>query len=75
MRNYSDDLLTLIHECLQFNPALRPTPQDLVKKIKTLMPKYTDGTEKWSIETWYKQKEEELILFNFRTDHSTKSIH
>jgi hypothetical protein len=75
MRNHSDDLLTLIHECLQFDPALRPTPQDLVKKIEPLMPGHFDGMNRSGTETWSKKKEEELILFNFRKGHSTRSVY
>lgn len=50
-------------------------PQNLVTGIETLISEHISDMDKWGTETWYKQKEEELILFNSRKDHPTKSIY
>lgn len=39
------------------------------------MPKHIDGMDRWSTETWYKEKGEELIIFNFKKDYLTKNIY
>ncbi|THW56383.1 hypothetical protein D6D18_02236 [Aureobasidium pullulans] len=54
---YSDDLRGFVRECLQFIPEARPTPQNIVSRIKILGPLYYKGMDIFGSDAWMQTKE------------------
>ncbi|THX72005.1 hypothetical protein D6D04_09290 [Aureobasidium pullulans] len=54
---YSDDLRGFVRECLQFTPEARPTPENIVSRIKILGPLYYKGMDIFGSDAWMQTKE------------------
>ncbi|THY80417.1 hypothetical protein D6C95_09513 [Aureobasidium pullulans] len=54
---YSDDLRGLVRKCLQFIPEARPTPENVVSKIKESGPLHYKGMDIFGSDAWMQTKE------------------
>lgn len=57
---YSDDLIDLVGACALFEMEERPSPQKLLTRIETLMPRHADGMDRWGTLSWVEQMSSEL---------------
>lgn len=55
-RQYSEDLLDLLHSCVAFTADDRPTPQELLDDVNRLMVNHTEGMEHWGTLEWFEQE-------------------
>lgn len=46
-RDYSPELIQILNVCVQFRVENRPTPQELMEAIEDIMPRFTQGMERW----------------------------
>jgi hypothetical protein len=51
-RNYSDTLKQTVAECLRFEPATRPSPQDLLARMENLKHLF-QGMDTYGNDTWF----------------------
>lgn len=57
---YSQDLISLVEACVWFEMNKRPSPQQLLTRIQTLMPQHADGMDRWGTLSWVKQRSSEI---------------
>ncbi|CAD0090489.1 unnamed protein product, partial [Aureobasidium vineae] len=54
-REYSPELLNVLEAMVQFKVEDRPTPQRVLEAIEELMPRFTQGMERWGTNQWFEE--------------------
>ena len=54
-RDYSPELIQILNACVQFRVENRPTPQELMEAIEDIMPRFTQGMERWGTAEWFEE--------------------
>ncbi|KAI4723402.1 kinase-like protein [Aureobasidium sp. EXF-10727] len=54
-REYSPELLNILEAMVQFRVEDRPTPQRILEVVEELMPRFTQGMERWGTNQWFEE--------------------
>jgi hypothetical protein len=58
--DYSEDLISLVQDCVRDEMEDRPSPQELLRMVEDFMARHADGMDRWGTLSWVKQKSSEI---------------
>lgn len=57
---YSQDLINLVENCVQFKMTDRPSPERLLAAIEILIPAHADGMDRWGTLSWIQKMSSDI---------------